>query len=94
MEGAAPTKQTRTTEQLQAMILEDMRKVDGCPKNGLNIIASWKLSQNGYSGSTTSPCKSLRRDDRRIRFVLLSVARRTGLADLLVTDTCMFRGWL
>jgi hypothetical protein len=28
------TKQTKTAEELQAMILEDLRKVDGCPRQG------------------------------------------------------------
>jgi hypothetical protein len=31
------TKQTKTTEELQDMILEDLRKVDGCPQQGGNI---------------------------------------------------------
>ena len=31
------TKQTKTAEELQAMILEDLRKVDGCPRQGVNI---------------------------------------------------------
>ena len=36
MEGPEHTKQTKTAEELAAMILEDLGKVDGCPAvNGL-----------------------------------------------------------
>jgi hypothetical protein len=31
------TKQTKTAEELAAMIVEDLRKVDGCPERGVNV---------------------------------------------------------
>jgi hypothetical protein len=31
------TKELKTAEELQAMILEDLRNVDGCPKQGVNV---------------------------------------------------------
>lgn len=31
------TKQTKTAAELETMILEDLRNVDGCPKHGLNV---------------------------------------------------------
>lgn len=31
------TKQVKTAEELEAMILEDLRKVDGCPEQGVNV---------------------------------------------------------
>ncbi len=39
------TKQTKTAEELQAMILQDLRTVDGCPDHGVNITVygmPWK----------------------------------------------------
>jgi hypothetical protein len=37
MEPENPSKQIRTVEKLAAMILEDLRKVDGCPEHGVNV---------------------------------------------------------
>jgi hypothetical protein len=37
MEPENPSKQIRTAEKLAAMILEDLRKVDGCPEHGVNV---------------------------------------------------------
>jgi len=37
MEVAEPIKQPKTAEELEAMILEDLRKVDGCPQKGVNV---------------------------------------------------------
>jgi hypothetical protein len=37
MEPENPSKQIRTAEELAAMILEDLRKVDGCPERGVNV---------------------------------------------------------
>jgi hypothetical protein len=37
MEPKNPSKQIRTAEELAAMILEDLRKVDGCPERGVNV---------------------------------------------------------
>jgi hypothetical protein len=37
MEPKNPSKQIRTAEELAAMILEDLRKVDGCPEGGVNV---------------------------------------------------------
>lgn len=37
MEKPVQAKELRTAEELQAMILEDLRQVDGCPKQGVNI---------------------------------------------------------
>jgi hypothetical protein len=30
-------KQSKTAQKLEAMILEDLRKVDGCPEQGVNV---------------------------------------------------------
>lgn len=32
-----PTKQAKTSAELEAMILEDLRNVDGCPQQGVTI---------------------------------------------------------
>jgi hypothetical protein len=37
MESEKPEKQIRTAEELAAMILADLRQVDGCPKAGVNV---------------------------------------------------------
>jgi hypothetical protein len=37
MEPKNPSKQIRTAEELAAMILEDLRNVDGCPERGVNV---------------------------------------------------------
>ncbi len=39
------TKQTRTAEELEAMLLEDLKKVDGCPQSGITVTVygiPWK----------------------------------------------------
>jgi hypothetical protein len=45
MEGWKQTKQTKTFEELEAMILKDLSKVDGCPKSGVTVTVyglPWK----------------------------------------------------
>jgi hypothetical protein len=37
MEPENLRKQTKTAEELAAMILDDLRKVDGCPARGVNV---------------------------------------------------------
>jgi hypothetical protein len=37
MEVLEQPKQSKAAEELEAMILEDLRKVDGCPKQGVNV---------------------------------------------------------
>jgi hypothetical protein len=37
MDVSEHTKQTTTAEELEAMILEDLIKVDGCPKTGVSV---------------------------------------------------------
>ena len=37
MEGADRTKETRTAEELERMILQDLRNVDGCPECGVSV---------------------------------------------------------
>ena len=37
MEGPEHTRQTKTAEELAAMIREDLSKVDGCPEHGVNV---------------------------------------------------------
>ena len=37
MEPENPRKQIKTAEELAAMILEDLRKVGGCPERGINV---------------------------------------------------------
>lgn len=36
MDEPKDTKQTKTAEEVQAMILKDLRKVDGYPEKGVN----------------------------------------------------------
>ena len=45
MEGWKQIKQTKTAEELAAMIHEDLSKVDGCPKHGMTVTVygvPWK----------------------------------------------------
>ena len=45
MEPENPQKETKTAEELAAMILEDLRKVEGCPRRGVNVTVygiPWK----------------------------------------------------
>ena len=37
MEGADRAKETRTAEELERMILQDLRNVDGCPERGVSV---------------------------------------------------------
>jgi hypothetical protein len=37
MDVSEHIKQTKTAEELEAMILEDLTKVDGCPQAGVNV---------------------------------------------------------
>jgi hypothetical protein len=37
MDVSEHIKQTKTAEELEAMILEDLIKVDGCPKTGISV---------------------------------------------------------
>jgi hypothetical protein len=45
MEGFKQTKQTKTAEELELMILDDLRKMDGCPQSGITVTVygiPWK----------------------------------------------------
>jgi hypothetical protein len=45
MEGPTHTKETRTAEEMSAMILQDLRNMDGCPQNGVSVTVygiPWK----------------------------------------------------
>ena len=45
MEGPKYTKQTKTAEELEAMILEDLRNVEGCAQSGITVTVygiPWK----------------------------------------------------
>lgn len=37
MEDAEYIKPSKTAQELEALILEDLRNVDGCPKRGVNV---------------------------------------------------------
>ena len=37
MEGPEHTRQTKTAEELAAMIRDDLSKLDGCPERGVNV---------------------------------------------------------
>jgi hypothetical protein len=37
LESQQPSKQTKTAEELAAMIHEDLSKMDGCPKHGVSV---------------------------------------------------------
>ena len=45
MEGPKYTKQTKTAEELEAMILEDLKNVEGCAQSGITVTVygiPWK----------------------------------------------------
>jgi hypothetical protein len=45
MDGSERPKKTKTTDELAAMILEDLTKIDGCPQRGLTVTVygiPWK----------------------------------------------------
>ena len=45
MDPENSSKQIKAAEELAAMILEDLRKVDGCPQRGVNVTVygiPWK----------------------------------------------------
>ena len=45
MDPENPRKEIKTAEELAAMILEDLRKVEGCPEHGVNVTVygtPWK----------------------------------------------------
>jgi len=37
LEPQAPAKDKKTADELSAMILQDLRKVDGCPQRGVSV---------------------------------------------------------
>jgi hypothetical protein len=37
MKGWKRTKQTKTAEELEVMILEDLSNMDGCPQSGITV---------------------------------------------------------
>jgi hypothetical protein len=37
VEGPEHSRRTKTAEELAAMIVEDLSKVDGCPERGVNV---------------------------------------------------------
>jgi hypothetical protein len=37
MEPVSPKKETKTAEELAAMILQDLRNVEGCPRRGVTV---------------------------------------------------------
>jgi hypothetical protein len=37
MTAPAPAKQTKTAEELAAMIFEDLRQIEGCPERGVKV---------------------------------------------------------
>jgi hypothetical protein len=37
MHVSEPTKQSKTAEELEAMVLADLCKADGCPKDGVKV---------------------------------------------------------
>jgi hypothetical protein len=45
VDGPEQGRQTKTAEELAAMILQDLSEVDGCPKRGVNVTVygiPWK----------------------------------------------------
>ena len=45
MEGPKSVKETKTAEELEAMILADLSKMDGCPQKGITVTVygiPWK----------------------------------------------------
>jgi hypothetical protein len=59
METENPRKQIKTAEELAAMILEDLSKVDGCPARGVNVTVygiPWKALL--MFGTTAGPVRN------------------------------------
>jgi hypothetical protein len=45
MEVPQPTKETKTAEEISAMILQDLHNMDGCPQHGVSVTVygiPWK----------------------------------------------------
>ena len=62
MLGSERTKETKTAEELVAMIREDLSNVDGCPKRGIVVtvygIQSWsRLSEQKFRVDKWNLCR-------------------------------------
>ena len=80
MEPTEPVKQLKTAEELEAMILEDFRAIDGCPANGVNVTVygiPWKAML--MFGAAAGPVRN--KDDLR-RFFEFITERLQRLYDI------------
>ena len=72
-------KQTKTAEELAAMIVADLRQVDGCPKKGITVTVygiPWKALL--MFGAAAGP---VRNKDELQRFFAIIVERLQRLYD-------------
>lgn len=76
------TKQIKTAEELQALILEDLRKVDGCPERGVNVTV-YGIPWNAMLtfGAAAGP---VRNKDELKRFFEIITERLKRLYDIKV----------
>jgi hypothetical protein len=80
VEGPTHTRQTKTAEELAAMIHEDLSKIDGCPKRGVNVTV-YGLPWNAMRmfGAAAGP---VRNKDELKRFFEIIVERLKRLHDV------------
>ena len=80
--GTTEKKQTKTAEELAAMILADLSEVDGCPKKGLTVHVygiPWKALL--MYGAAAGP---VRNKDEIERFFAIITERHQRLYDAIV----------
>jgi hypothetical protein len=80
MDVSRPAKETKTAEELAAMIHEDLGKVDGCPKVGVNVTV-YGLPWNAMLmfGAAAGP---VRNKEELQRFFEIIVKRLQRLYDV------------
>ena len=82
MDVSEVTKQSKTAEELETMILEDLRKVDGCPKDGVNVTVygiPWKAML--MFGAAAGPVRN--KDELKAFFEIIT-ARLQRLYDIAI----------
>ncbi len=77
-------RQTRTAAELEAMILEDLRNVDGCPKQGIKVTV-YGIPWNAMLmfGATAGPVRN--KDELRQYFEII-VDRLKRLYDIKIAS--------
>ena len=72
MEISEPAKEFKTAEELEAMILEDLRAIDGCPEQGVKVTV-YGIPWNAMLmfGATAGPVRN--KDDLKQLFEFITV---------------------